>query len=138
MQLNNKEILMTNESLLTDIQSAFTACYPFLKIDFIKPDKAVKTLISEKIDPCSSLKQFSNANLLYKLDINNHRTVSQVSDDIKSTLGVIVQMSRKSGKVWNAISFTDGWTLETQNSEGEFISSIMDVPAIKAIEDKSY
>jgi hypothetical protein len=40
-------------------------------------------------------------------------------------------VSRKSGNVWNMISVTDGWTLESQNSAGEFISSQMALTPIK-------
>jgi hypothetical protein len=50
---------------------------------------------------------------------------------LRIKLGVIVQVSRKSGNVWNVISITEGWTLESQNSAGEFISSEMTMPSRK-------
>ena len=36
-----------------------------------------------------------------------------------------MQVFRKSGNIWNAISLTDSWTLESQNEAGEFISTEM-------------
>ncbi|MDB5191002.1 MAG: hypothetical protein JWQ96_565 [Segetibacter sp.] len=125
MDTNNKEILIHNESLLKDIQGAFSARYPFLKIEFLQTDNTAKTLRSAKIDNSTALKQIANVGVPQKLDINSNRTVSDISHDLQHTLGVIVQVFRKSGNVWNVISVTEGWTLENQNSAGEFISSEM-------------
>ena len=125
MQLHNKEIWINNDSLLMDIQSAFTGCYPFLKIEFLETDAAAKTLKSCKIDPHTCLKKLANLSLNCKMNINNNRTVSEILHDFEHTLGVIVQVSRKSGNVWSTISVTDGWTLEAQNAAGKFISSEM-------------
>ena len=131
MEFKNKEILINNESLLMDIQGAFSARYPFLKIDFLETDKATKTPKSTKLDPRTSLKKIVNVGATYKIDINDRRTVSEISHEFANKLGVIVQVSRKSGNVWNIISITEGWTLESQNSAGEFISSEMTMPSRK-------
>jgi len=125
MEFKNKEILINNDSLLMDIQRAFSARYPFLKIDFLETGKATSGLKGTKIDPSTSLKKIITAGATYKIDINDRRTVSEVSHEFANKLGVIVQVSRKSGNVWNIISITEGWTLESQNSAGEFISSEM-------------
>ena len=45
--------------------------------------------------------------------------------EIFGLLGLNAKISRKSGKVWNAISLTKGWTLERQNAAGEYVSEIM-------------
>jgi hypothetical protein len=39
--------------------------------------------------------------------------------------GVAVQISRRSGNVWNVISLTNNWTLDRQNTTGAYVSSIM-------------
>lgn len=132
MELKNKEILINNESLLVDIQEAFSARYPFLKIDFLETDATARNLKSTKIDPRTSVKKMTNAGSAYKIDINDRRTVAEISHEFEHKLGVIVQVSRKSGNVWNVISITEGWTLETQNSAGEFISSEMAMPSRKS------
>ena len=131
MEMKNKEILINKDSLLMDIQGAFSSRYPFLRIDFLQTDKNAKTLKSMKIDPGTSVKKISKLDTVYKIDINDRRTVSEISDEFENKLGVMVQVSRKSGKVWNVISITDGWTLESQNSAGEFISSEMAMTAQK-------
>ena len=60
MEFKNKEILINNESLLMDIQGAFSARYPFLKIDFLETDKTTKAVKGTKIDPSTSLKKIIN------------------------------------------------------------------------------
>jgi hypothetical protein len=128
MEPNNKEILINKDCHLIDIQSVFTANYPFLRIEFIQLEKDVKSLKRTMIDPLTSLKQLKFVDAPIKIDINNNRTVSEVSDDLEKTLRVIVQVSRKSGNVWNMISVTDNWTLQSQNTAGEYICSEMAVP----------
>ncbi|QEC65766.1 hypothetical protein FRZ67_00015 [Panacibacter ginsenosidivorans] len=66
-----------------------------------------------------------------KLRIENKRTIAQVEDDCIQQLGLLVQISRKSGNVWNTISLTENWTLEEQNNAGKFISSEMKLPPVK-------
>jgi hypothetical protein len=132
MAPHNKEILINNNSLLKDITGAFTSCYPFLKMEFPEIDKGPKTLRRPRLDPRTSLYLFQNISTPLKIDINGNRTVSEVIHHFKNLLGIVIQISRKSGNVWNAISVTDGWSLENQNSAGEFISSEMNILPIKA------
>lgn len=123
MNTNKKEILITSDSVLRDIQNTFAAYFPFLKIEFLQTDKRSKSSRSITINPNTSLK---NLNSLQKINIDNTRTVSEVANDLKTALGFPVEISRKSGNVWNVISVTNGWTLESQNSAGKFISSEME------------
>lgn len=128
MNSNKKEILITKDSILVDIQSAFTAFFPFLKIDFLQPNTLSKSSKNLTVHPHTALKSLSNINTPKKINIDNGRTVSEVCDDFKNALGFAVEVSRKSGNVWNVISVTEGWTLESQNAAGKFISSVMAVP----------
>lgn len=83
------------------------------------------------IDPTISLKQLLNKGSSLKIDMAGTRTVSELSHDLETTLGVRVGISRKSGNVWNLVSVTDEWTLETQNAAGEFICAEMALPLLK-------
>ena len=132
METNNKEILINKDRHLIDIQSVFTSCYPFLRIEFIQIEKDAKSLRRTVIDPLTSLKQLTIFDAPTKIDINKNRTVSEVSLDFEKTLRAIVQVSRKSGNVWNMISVTDGWTLQSQNTAGEYICSEMAVPITRS------
>jgi len=126
METNNKEILINNDSLIRDIQYEFSACYPFLKIEFLEKDRNAKNGRSVLLAPNIPLKQLASIHPR-KIDINKNRTVAEVSGELQSALGVTVQVSRKSGNVWNAISISDSWTLQSQNVAGEFISGQMAV-----------
>jgi hypothetical protein len=137
MKLNNKEILIDNDSRLIDVQRAFSANYPFLKIDFLQITKGTKSLKTSNINPAINLMQLSNLSLPGKIDIDNNRTVSELSHFLETSLGVIVQVSRRSGNVWTMISVTDGWTLERQNTAGESISLQM-AAARNLNPDKNY
>lgn len=133
MDIKSREILINKDSLLMDIQCYFSALYPFLKVEFFESAHTTGMLKSTKIDPRTSIKKITKMGLMCSIDINNSRTVSELSHDFQHKLGVIVQVSRKSGNVWNAISLTEGWTLEDQNAAGEFISSEMAMPAKKSL-----
>ena len=127
MKINNKEILINNDSQIRDIQGKFSACYPFLKIDFLEESNAEKYSRSKLLDPRTSLKRLATINQR-KIDINTNRTVSEVSHDFQDMLGVIVQVSRKSGNGWNAITISDSWTLQSQNIAAEYICAEMAIP----------
>jgi hypothetical protein len=124
MELNSKEILINKDSLIKNIQYEFSACYPFLKIEFLATNNKAKNGRSALLDPRTPLKQLANVKP-GKIDVNRNRTVAEVSHDLQNILGVIVQVSRKSGNVWSTISISDSWTLQSQNTAGEFISSQM-------------
>lgn len=59
------------------------------------------------------------------MDFNEERTVAEVEKDFRELLGVQIKVCRKSGNVWNEITLTDNWTLKSQNTAGEFISTEM-------------
>jgi hypothetical protein len=128
MERNKKEIVITNDSLLADIQDAFSAAYPFLMIEFFRNDKCPLTSRHVKIAPGTPLKDLMSLQAMQVINIGSQRTVSEVLRDCIGTLGLTAQICRKSGNVWNAVSLTDGWTLDRQNAAGEYISAIMAPP----------
>ena len=125
MEIKNKEILINNNSLWVDIQSAFCKQYPFLKIEFTENEKGMKGGGSMRIDNKRCIKLLTNENAPCTIDIDSNRVVSEVTLDFKNKLGLNVEVLRKSGNVWNVISITTNWTLKNQNAAGEFICSQM-------------
>jgi hypothetical protein len=57
-------------------------------------------------------------------------TVSNLEQKFRDVYGLSVQVFRRSGKAWLETTFTDGWTLEEQNSQGEDLSKLK----VRAIE----
>ena len=112
------------DSQLRNIQNKFNEVYPFLKIEFFKDSFITKkpSQKAEKINPAEKVKVVGQLNGYYKIDISKQRTVAKLEEDFKELFGLNAQVYRKSGNLWIETSLTDDWTLEQQNSEGEFIS----------------
>jgi len=117
-----KEIIITKNTLITEIQKDFNVFYPFLKIEFSTNAKKFLSLKKYEINPESRISKITNLANTIQLNVDEERTVAEVEEDCKKLLGLSMQVFRKSGNVWNAISLTESWTLKSQNTAGEFIS----------------
>jgi hypothetical protein len=114
---------ISQESQIRNIQNEFNKVYPFLKIEFFKNSSKKKPLQkSEKINAGEKVKLVVQLNGSNKINIGKQRTVAQLQEDFKELFGLNSLVYRKSGNLWIETSLTDDWTLEQQNSEGEFIS----------------
>ena len=129
MEENSKEIVINKDSLVIDIQSKFTSFYPFLKIEFLTKAKKYFSFRNNKVNPESKISKITDSTFPVKLDVGPERTIVEIEEDCQALLGLTMQVSRKSGNVWNAISLTDNWTLRSQNEAAEFICTEM-APAL--------
>ena len=124
METHDNEIVLKPDSLIGDIQLQFNSLYPFLKIEFLKSGE-LPGLKNSGLNSGYRIMDLSKSSPIAKLNVNKYRTVAQITDDCLNKFGLTMQLFRKSGNVWNVISLTDNWTLESQNNAGEFISSEM-------------
>jgi len=120
------EINITGTSTLSQIQEAFKAHYPYLKLAFFKiteggPQEFNKahlltdqTVTLEKIGTTSTQGAFS---------INGHLKVGTLEQHFKAQFGVPVQVFRKSGSAWLQTSTSDNETLVEQNAKGQLASN---------------
>ena len=120
----NKKIVINNNSLWNDIQSSFSTHYPFLKIEYSQNEKGIKKHRSFKIDAAPFVNHIAKLDEPCIINIDGNRSISQLVVDF-TNLGIEVEVLRKSGNVWNLISLTGSWTLESQNEAGKFICSQM-------------
>jgi len=125
MEAEHEEIKLDQFHVLAELQAAFTARYPFLKIEFFELDKITGLPKATPMDYSTKLNRLPVNDARARLDIGYNRTVAELTSDFIAKMGVSVQVSRKSGKIWNVITVTQSWTLKTQNSAAEFISSLM-------------
>lgn len=122
-----REIEVNGDRLVKDIKSEFNLLYPFLKIEFLKREVS-NSSASNKVDKVGDetpIKQLSTSKSRATISLESYRTIQDLENDFHNLLGIHIQVLRKSGNVWNIISLTDAWTLESQNKAGEFISSEM-------------
>ncbi|MCW3110780.1 MAG: hypothetical protein JWQ09_5286 [Segetibacter sp.] len=124
MQKDIKEITITGATKVRDVQKEFASFYPFLKIEFSKNEHGV-FFKNHKVNPENSVIKSGHLAVRVKLNVDEERTIAEVEKDCHELLGLSIQICRKSGNVWNAISITNSWTLQSQNMAGEFISTEM-------------
>ena len=125
MDALKKQIQINNETFLKDIQTSFNAYYPYLKIEFLEPKKYP---LEPRLKNDHYSMQVKDLLLLQNpvaIDVSNGRTIEDIIKDFKKNTGTTINVSRKSGNIWNVITLTGSWTLESQNNAGLFISSEM-------------
>lgn len=121
--------------LLSNVQKEFGRLFPYLRISFYRfPHKDGK--LSPKDE---SLGQFTPIGQLVTwsgdkvIEVNNETTISQFESALEQ-IGLFVQVFRKSGRVWIETSYTDDWSLQKQNEEGEMLSSIHNIESDKQVD----
>ena len=119
-----KEITITAQGTIADIQTEFKRFYPFLSVVFFTSGTGIITE-KNKVQSNSVISKITQLNSTVKLNVADERTVAEVEKDCVELLGLLAQVQRKSGNVWNAISITNGWTLQCQNLAAECISTEM-------------
>ncbi len=125
MEVEKEDIKLDQHHTLAELQAAFTRRYSFLKIDFFEVDKTTGLPKATQMDYNTKLTKLPVQDLHASIDISHDKTVAEVTSDFFTKMGVSAQVSRKSGKIWNVITVTESWTLKTQNTAAEFISSLM-------------
>ena len=125
MKANSKEIKITSDSLVMDIQKSFNLFYPYLKVEFSTNPQGILSLKNHVVTPETNVGKITKIPASVTIDLNEDRTIYEIEQDFAKQLGLLLQVFRKSGKVWNEISLTDTWTLDSQNKAGEFISTEM-------------
>lgn len=125
MELINEDIKIGQFEVLEELQEAFASRYPFLKIDFFEVDKDTNQAKPTQLNATTKLSKLPLQTADACINISCNRTIAEVTAEFLHKLGVSIKVSRMSGKVWNVITVTESWTLKTQNSAAEFVSSLM-------------
>ena len=116
------EILIDDNTLLSDIQKEFNSHFPYLKLEFFEFDISGKIvnskehLIKNNQQPINMIRHI---HLGGHISMNGHQKVSTFEQHFKENFGVNVQVFRKSGNTWLQTTTTDSWTLAEQNKKGE-------------------
>ncbi len=103
------------------LQEDFNTMFPFLKVEFYTKFRNQNGLSSNILNN----KSLCDARTIHsetKPIITAETTVVELEMQFLEIYGLIIQVFRKSGKVWLETSITDGWTLEEQNRQGKDLS----------------
>ena len=116
-----------------EIARQFNLYYPYLNIEFYKmphlKDHSSSEEVTESTFPSSPLTQFTQE---FTINISSNKTIKELEKECAS-LGLRGQIYRKSGNVWIETSFTNDWTLQHQNYEGEQITQLCNKEKMQSI-----
>lgn len=110
---------------ISDIQEAFNQAFPYLKVEFFKKPHGVgdTSPISEMLPTDTTIGQWRTVHNEGDLEVNGKMKVQELESAFQGKYGLSVQVFRKSGEVWLVTSYTDAWTLNEQNEQGEFMET---------------
>ena len=120
-----KTIMLTPQQTLQEVKESFSAMFPQLKIEFFKQShESGEGNFADDIitDLSQSLEQISNVDHAFTISVDEHKKVSTLENDF-STLGINLQVFRKSKNVWLQTTTTDHWTIAEQNKEAAATNS---------------
>jgi len=125
-----------NDSIkIVDLQEAFTKMFPYLKLELFRKGNNSGGFSEIKKPILSKDKTLAELTTIAKdqqIVVSPQTTVNELEKRIKEIFGLSIQVFRKSGNVWLMTSFTDSWTLEEQNHQGEMITEQMNSRKSKA------
>lgn len=121
IKLNEMKFQIDESTKIHDVQRAFSKAYPFLKLDFnqgMYPEEPV-VRVSERIYRHNFIgNKESGVPAPFALNMNEHRTISEIEQDVHEIFGIPVRVLRKSGKNWLPTSVSDDRTLDMHNQQG--------------------
>ncbi len=115
---------INDQTAIIALQEEFNSIFPYLKLEFFSKSYSSNGVFERKYLKLKNKKlgEFRNSNNQEVISISPEMTVVDLGQGFKDVYGLGAQVFRKSGKVWLETTFTDGWTLEEQNRQGEELS----------------
>jgi hypothetical protein len=118
------KMVINNQRKIFDIQEEFNSLFPYLKLEFyFSPPTFCGYLSPQTISnsgktlgECITMPNEQSMIIFPKMSVAN------LEKSFKQLFGIPVIIFRKSGKGWLKTSFTDYWSLEEQNVQGESLS----------------
>ncbi|HEY0678203.1 MAG TPA: hypothetical protein VGD17_07945 [Chitinophagaceae bacterium] len=126
------ELTIAGARYIQEIQHDFNDAFPFLKIEFFKPQSS-RTVHAYAANLLKHSLKINEARRLQQDGVMEIKDITKVSDlekDFKEKFGLYVQVFRKSGNVWLETTMSDNWTLKQQNDHGREISTYTSKPLV--------
>lgn len=122
------EILINDQKTVRQIQQELNNFFPFLKVEFfVEPHLEGKASPkSAIIKSTSKIGQFRSKKVEGTLVFDGNTKVKDFETTLWEKFGLSAQVFRLSSNLWIETSYTDGWTLAKQNTEGMEMSHLHD------------
>lgn len=127
-------LAIRGDRLISEVQSDFTLTFPFLKIEFFRKENVQRQHqpVPVKVPQHLTIRNaWMGKGGEGEMEIGELMTVSELEQSLREQFGLMVQVFRKSGKVWLETTITDKWTLKQQNDHGREISADPVTPLAK-------
>ncbi len=110
---------ITDLQKLGDIQLAFQAQFPYLKLEFYKNSHLVGegSTRNDVLDHNLSVFDVTGENVVEEISVTGDMTVALLESQFAATFGLGLQVFRKSGQIWLQTTTTDHLTLDEQNQK---------------------
>jgi len=119
-------IVLDKDRVVEDVQDEFNNAYPYLKLQFLKKDRA-QLIIANKArqddGKRATIGDLDSNMQSCKIEVDDLMTVHDLEKAITACINVPVKILRKSGNIWLETSVTNYWTLARQNEHAKEISS---------------
>lgn len=115
------QIYISEDATIASIQNDFREAYPYLKLEFYQQphEVAQPSPAWEKISSATPIEDIRMMHTFGWIDISPKRTAMELEHDFRHTMGLNMQVMRKSGELWLETTKTDNWTLGQLNDEGK-------------------
>ena len=126
------KLLITQGSLIREVQENFNLWFPYLKLEFYSVNAYPKSSSRKAMLQNTVSVKDAGLDRTTILEVTDSMTVGKLQDNFLMHCGLTVQVSRKSGTLWLETTMTDKWTLKQQNNHGEDLCN----PGVKSIISK--
>lgn len=115
------KLYIDDDTTINKIKQDFNAHFPYLKLEFFKkPYRENENYPAADIIDSNTL--VNNCRTMGEsgvIVLSDKTTVKDLENEFHDRFGLSIQVFRKAGNIWLETTFTDNWTLERQNHEGE-------------------
>lgn len=125
--MKNNQLEISDDTKLAYIQQRFNQLFPFLWLEFYNKDAddSLPSTNKIKLVDGKTVGQIRAGHQIAIVTLFPEMSVADLENIFCQTLGVSIQVLRKSGNIWMETPQTDSWSLEQQNRQGEAISSFI-------------
>lgn len=132
------EIIIDDNTTISEIQSEFNKHFPYLKLEFFEFDPTGEnTFLKNNLITNSevTLNKIRHFHVPGFVSMNGNQLVSTFEKNLKENFGINAQIFRKSGGNWLQTTSTDKWTLSEQNRKGLEMETTIENPSTENIEE---